>query len=347
MKSAYHHIEIFEQHRKYLGFAWTSGQETKYYVFNVLPFGISTAGYVFTKVMRTVVKHFRNAGYRMIMFLDDGLAGSADVVEAQEMSNQIQKTLHELGFLIAEKKCKWEPGTRVTCLGLDWVFQRGVVHLDQKRISNLKRSIQELNRRYLARFELVPVKTLACIIGKIVSMHTVLGNLVQLRTREAFKCLNTRASWKAKIIMSKEAKHEMKFWKENVDRLNTTQINEVACVHASIFTDASGRGYGGYVLDHEYTEVMGLWTDTERFESSTWRELEAAYRIVSDVAHSLEGLNVRLYTDNKNVVKIIKSGSRKTALQRKALQIKDICEKTVRAWNRYGFQDTKISVLTN
>lgn len=33
-----HHIEIFRPHRKDLGFYWNS----KYFVFNVLPFGIST-----------------------------------------------------------------------------------------------------------------------------------------------------------------------------------------------------------------------------------------------------------------------------------------------------------------
>ena len=35
LKSAYHHIEVFESHRKYLGFYFNK----KYYVFNVLPSG--------------------------------------------------------------------------------------------------------------------------------------------------------------------------------------------------------------------------------------------------------------------------------------------------------------------
>ena len=39
LKSVYHHIDIFPEHRSYLGFYWN----TKYYVFNVLPFGLSTA----------------------------------------------------------------------------------------------------------------------------------------------------------------------------------------------------------------------------------------------------------------------------------------------------------------
>ena len=48
---------------EYLGFQW----KDKYYVFNVLPFGISTAGYIFTKVLRDVVKFWRSKGYKIVM----------------------------------------------------------------------------------------------------------------------------------------------------------------------------------------------------------------------------------------------------------------------------------------
>jgi hypothetical protein len=54
LKSVYHHIEIFDTDRTYLGFQW----ENKYYVFNVLPFGLATSGYIFSKVvMRERVTH--------------------------------------------------------------------------------------------------------------------------------------------------------------------------------------------------------------------------------------------------------------------------------------------------
>ena len=51
LKSAYHHIMIAKEDREYWGFQW----KDKYYVFSGLPFGISTAGYIFTKVLRDVV----------------------------------------------------------------------------------------------------------------------------------------------------------------------------------------------------------------------------------------------------------------------------------------------------
>ena len=75
LKSAYHHIDIFEEHRQFLGFSWNYKGKIKYFVYNVLAFGIATAGFIFSKVTREVVKHFRTLGIKIIMYLDDGLGG--------------------------------------------------------------------------------------------------------------------------------------------------------------------------------------------------------------------------------------------------------------------------------
>ena len=45
LKTGYHHLDIFELHQKYLGFAWREGEVLSYFVFTVLPFGLPTACY--------------------------------------------------------------------------------------------------------------------------------------------------------------------------------------------------------------------------------------------------------------------------------------------------------------
>jgi len=42
LKLGYHHLDIFEAHQAYLGFAWELQGETRYFVFTVLPFGLSS-----------------------------------------------------------------------------------------------------------------------------------------------------------------------------------------------------------------------------------------------------------------------------------------------------------------
>ena len=54
--SAYHHLDICEEHRKFLPFRWPSSDGImKFYEFKVLPFCLTSAPYVFTKVVRQLV----------------------------------------------------------------------------------------------------------------------------------------------------------------------------------------------------------------------------------------------------------------------------------------------------
>ena len=55
LKSGYHHIDIYPDHQKYLGFQWGTKERICYYVFTVLPFGLSTACYLFTKLTRPLI----------------------------------------------------------------------------------------------------------------------------------------------------------------------------------------------------------------------------------------------------------------------------------------------------
>ena len=48
LKSGYHHVDIYEPHQRYLGFAWEVKGIVTFFVFTVLPFGLSSACYAFT-----------------------------------------------------------------------------------------------------------------------------------------------------------------------------------------------------------------------------------------------------------------------------------------------------------
>ena len=60
LKSGYHHVENFPGCRQYLSFSWTfSSGQNRYFHFVVLPFGISPAPYLFTKILKPLVKKLR------------------------------------------------------------------------------------------------------------------------------------------------------------------------------------------------------------------------------------------------------------------------------------------------
>ena len=76
LKSGYHHIEIFPEHGKYLAFAWDFGTgKSRYFQLCVLPFGLSSAPFIFTKILKALQKSWRSRGIPIDIFLDDGLGG--------------------------------------------------------------------------------------------------------------------------------------------------------------------------------------------------------------------------------------------------------------------------------
>nr|XP_034335844.1 uncharacterized protein LOC105348263 isoform X2 [Crassostrea gigas] len=102
--SAYHHVDIFPDHRKYLGFSWKFGVQDRYFCFNVLPFGLTSAPYIFTKLTRPLVKKWRREGKTVLMYLDDGFGCHSKYDEACKISKEVfERDLIQLPSKLREK----------------------------------------------------------------------------------------------------------------------------------------------------------------------------------------------------------------------------------------------------
>jgi len=75
LKSGYHHVDIYPEQYKHLGFLWETKHITTYIptvlCFTVLSFGHSMAYYLFGKLMRPLIKHWQSRGLRTSVYLDD------------------------------------------------------------------------------------------------------------------------------------------------------------------------------------------------------------------------------------------------------------------------------------
>ena len=69
LKDAYLTVPVHPGYQKYLKFHW-QGQQWQ---FTVLPFGLNSAPYIFTKLMKPVVATLRKLGIRVVLYLDDML----------------------------------------------------------------------------------------------------------------------------------------------------------------------------------------------------------------------------------------------------------------------------------
>lgn len=81
LKSGYHHVDIHPDYWQFLGFSWNEKGHRKFYVFKVLPFGLATACYVFTKLLRPLVRRWRSLGLKIILYIDDGICSATTANE--------------------------------------------------------------------------------------------------------------------------------------------------------------------------------------------------------------------------------------------------------------------------
>ena len=93
----------------YLRFPFTINGCIKYFVFTSLPFGLATASFVFSKVLRAFVKHWRIQGIHAVMYLDDRFVVVSSQQAVCSLARTIRSDLDKCGFLISEEKSHLDP----------------------------------------------------------------------------------------------------------------------------------------------------------------------------------------------------------------------------------------------
>ena len=71
---------------------------------------VYTACYVFTKLLRPLVKFWRSKGRRVIVYIEYGICAASTLEEAEKHSTAIQADLGEAGFVLNLSKSKLHPG---------------------------------------------------------------------------------------------------------------------------------------------------------------------------------------------------------------------------------------------
>ena len=132
--SGYHHVEIFPEHTKFLGCSWMVNGSPRYFKFSVLPFGLSVAPFVFTKIQKALTKHWRRQGIRMFTYLDDGAGADSDFCEAQRVSDLVRQDVWRSGFLANDEESQWAPVQSGELLGYILNLQAGTFQVPQKRV---------------------------------------------------------------------------------------------------------------------------------------------------------------------------------------------------------------------
>lgn len=322
LESGYHHINIFEPHHKFLGFSWIFGNTTRYFTFSVLPFGLNTASHCFTKMLRPWVKRWRSMGHCSIMYIDDGISGHADKISAIAASKIVQKDLLLSGFKVNDSKSDFIPKQSGQWLGMIIDSVAMTFSLPDKKLKNILHAIRVcLDRQsYYIR-----VRDIARIAGFIISAAKAIGRLSRLFTRHLYRAIESRMSWSSKVILSPGAIGELQFWYLNLININGQSIKPVQLSTSAIYSDASDSGFGGFSVQFNDLVCSGLWSDSEKIESSTHREIRAVLYMLRSLGSKLRGMKLKWFSDSQNACRIIAVGSTNVSLHDLSIDLYNCC----------------------
>ena len=110
---AYFHIPIHRGYRKFRRFQTRDAT----YQFKALPFGLSPAPWVFTKVMMEVKVLVHGMGINLCQYLDDWLIYSTSRDQCLRDTGQVLQLCHTMGLLIHETKSDLIPTQKFIFLG--------------------------------------------------------------------------------------------------------------------------------------------------------------------------------------------------------------------------------------
>lgn len=313
LKSGYHHVDIRPDCWTYLGFEWRG----QFYCFTQLPFGVSSACWAFTKLMREVLRGWRRRGWRCGGLLDDQFHAEQDAATLVRRRELIVSQLERMGFVLnREKSMLGEVSQRIKYLGMFIDTQRGVFEVPgDKRERVLAAIASALAARRL------PVRTIACIKGQLLAMSWAFGPWSRLRTRGLGHLIETRRSWSSHVAVSPEAEEDLLFWQAYFDHFNGRRsLWRPSHVHTLMHCDAAGKngtfpgGWGAWtVLDGKVVTARGEWDSRVSSYGSTPQELQAVLNGLRSFRSpaGLDGQVVRVMTDNLNAANIINKGSAK------------------------------------
>ena len=119
-KDAYWHVPIAESYQKYLAFSLPMGGGPNSFAFRAMPFGLSIAPRIFTKLCAVLVRTLKERGVEVFAYLDDWLIIARTEKESRAVTARVTRLLTKVGFVINEEKSHLIPTQKIEWIGWIW-----------------------------------------------------------------------------------------------------------------------------------------------------------------------------------------------------------------------------------
>lgn len=311
LAQGYHHVLMTEQASQWLGFRFAG----RLFCYRVLPFGLKWAPWIFTKIVREMVRVLRGKGVHLMVYIDDFCILAPTREELLRVRDLVIAPLLEtLGWIQEPEKGCWEPTQVTEVLGLLVDLKEGRFIIPERKVIAIQRLLRKkmgmgcCTRRTLAR--------LCGIINSVMKAVPVL----RIYLRECYRligCMEDK-NWERIVNLSQEVKDDWRWILENISKVNGARMWLPSQV-VEVFSDACDDGWGG---TSQGRMARGSFTIEQAAWHIMFKEMMAVLLVLQSLAHFLRGRRLAIKSDNTTVVAYLRNGGGPhTDLNRMAKQI--------------------------
>lgn len=294
LKEAYFLVPIHQSHKKYLRF-----RLDQLYEFNCLPYGLSSAPYVFTKLLKPLLAFLRGQGHTMVAYLDDLLCIGPTSKACKITVNAVVTNLERLGFVINQEKSNMVPKQICKFLGFEINTSSMTLQLPIEKINKILKLLNSIKHK-----ESIIIRDFAKFIGTLTaSCPAVAYSWVYTKHFEREKylaLLKSNDNYNCRMSLKKYLQEDFAWWSNIASKAQNKLYKDNYTLE--IYTDSSMTGWGA-VCDSDMTR--GHWSATEMTHHINYLELLAAFLGLKSFCQNYRNINVLLRIDNTTAISYI------------------------------------------
>ena len=295
----------------------------KHYTFLGLPFVLSSAPRIFTKLLKPVAAFLRKQGYRIVIYLDDVLlllASSKE--EALRLTQMSLSLLQSLGFLINWTKSTLSPVQSITDLGFVISSVNMTIYLPKAKVQRVYAVCNNsLSQPKMSR------RQLASLLGTLASCRLAIWvALLHLRALQILliqTLRNHQFDYNCPVFLNPKSRAELTWWLNNLPKVNGSPVSPPP-PDLTILSDALMQGWGATC---QGKSTNGEWSSQESIQHINLLKLKAAFLALKTFLKNQSHKVVLLKLDNSAVVAYLnnKGGTLSVPLMSLALEIWTWC----------------------
>jgi predicted membrane chloride channel (bestrophin family) len=100
----------------------------------LLPFGLKSSAYIFTKLLRPLVAYWRRQSIKVVLYLDDGFGIAENNELCYEHAQVAKNDIVRSGLVPNKDKSIWKSSQTIEWLGFLWDLKLCILRVPEKKV---------------------------------------------------------------------------------------------------------------------------------------------------------------------------------------------------------------------